>query len=113
MLVSQTWMTKPMIDVHSWTLARNTVIESVAPAPFAAAAAMFSCCSMIAAPTAAKLMTSAMICRCFDWRSSSNASVALTPFSRFDRERSGRRLRPLPRDDGRHEHGADHHQTCR
>ena len=102
-----------MIDVHSWTLARNTVIESVAVAPFAAAAAMFNCCSMIAAPTAAKLMTSAMICRCFDWRSSSNASVALTPFSLLDRERSGRRPRPLTSDDGRHEQPRKSSSDCR
>jgi hypothetical protein len=44
---------------------------------------MLSCWSMIAAPIAAKLMTSAMICRCFDCRKRSSASVALTPFSFF------------------------------
>ena len=36
---------------------------------------------MIAAPTAAKLITSAMICRCFDCRRRRKASTALTPFS--------------------------------
>ena len=44
-------------------------MPSVSAAPFAACAAMFSCCSMMAAPTEAKLMTSAMIFRCFDRRS--------------------------------------------
>ena len=40
-----------------------------------ASAAMFSCCSMMAAPIDAKLITSAMICRCVDARSSWNASA--------------------------------------
>ena len=37
-----------MTDIQRPTWARNAVSESVPPAPFAAAAAMFSCCSMIA-----------------------------------------------------------------
>ena len=47
-------------------------------APFAAAVAMFSCCSMIAAPIAAKPITMAIFCRCFDERSSRIASEPLT-----------------------------------
>ncbi len=64
---------------------------------------------MIAAPTAAKLITSAMICRCFDSRSSSNASRALTPFSLFTAD-DGVGLDALAPDDHDHEHGAECHQ---
>ncbi len=58
--------------------ARNAVTASTFEAPLDSAAAMFSCCSMMAAPIAAKPMTMAMVCRCRDERSSRNASAPLT-----------------------------------
>ena len=63
---------------------------------------------MMAAPIAAKLMTSAMICRCFEPRSRLNASPALTPFSSFA-ERDRIRLDPLAPDDRHDERGAQEH----
>ena len=56
-------------------------MPSVFDCPLASAAAMLSCCSMIAAPMAAKVMTIAMICRWREPRSSASASPPPTPSS--------------------------------
>jgi hypothetical protein len=66
LLVSQIWTTKLMADIQSPTNPRNCVIASSFSAPCTASAAMLSCCSMMAAPMDAKLMTSAMTFRCGD-----------------------------------------------
>ena len=98
LLVSQTWITKPITDVYSWTVPRKAVMLSVFPAPFEAAVAMFSCCSMIAAPTAANPMIIAIVCRCRLFLSSLIASAPPTPSSSApasDTRRSGFSMRRI------------------
>ena len=54
-------------------------MASALPAPLASAAAMFNCCSMMAAAMAPKAMTTEMIWRCRDDVSNWMASAPLTP----------------------------------
>ena len=101
-LVSQIWMKKAIPDIQIPTVPRNAVIESTSR-PVVASVAMFSCCSTMAAPTAANPMTRAMICRCRDPRSSRSASPPPTPFSLVASADtvSGGRWRPMISDDTR------------
>ena len=71
---------------------------SVFPAPFEAAVAMFSCCSMIAAPMAANPMIIPIVCRCRLFFSSLIASAPPTPSSSApasDTRRSGFSMRRI------------------
>ena len=56
-------------------------MPSVLAWPLASAVAMLSCCSMMAAPMAANVITMAMICRWREPRSRASASPPLTPSS--------------------------------
>ena len=74
-------MTKPIAEVHTCTSASTWAIASVPSAPLKASAAMFSCWSTMPAAIEVSAMTPAMICRCFELRSSRSASCPPTPFS--------------------------------
>ncbi len=80
-LVRARLITKPIIEVYSPTSARKAAMPVVFLTPLASAVAMFSCCSMMAAPMAAKAMTRAITCRCREEPSNWMASPLDTPSS--------------------------------
>ena len=78
-LVSPTCTTKPASDRYIVMLARNAVIaSSLAPV---ASATMFTCCSTMAAPAAARPITSAITRRWGERASRRSASTPPTPRS--------------------------------